>query len=86
VQLQGISNRRAHHVERSRLIWEEEEDSGKRSFWVFLVWPRAPSLASSGGFFSVRLFIGAWHELEKRRVHCRLRIQSFSGLVLRIST
>jgi hypothetical protein len=81
-QLQGVFSRRAHHLEESSSIWKEEKDSGKRGFWVFFVWPRAPSLAYSGGFYSVILFIGAWHELERRRAHCRLRIQSFGGSVL----
>jgi hypothetical protein len=84
-QLQGVFSRRAHHLEESSSIWEEEKDSGKRGFWVFSIWPRAPSLAYYGGFYSVRLFIGAWHKLETRRAHYRLRIQSFGGSILHYS-
>jgi hypothetical protein len=64
-QLQGVFSRRVHHLEKSSSIWKEEKESGKRGFWVFFVWPRVPSLAYSRGFFSVILFIGAWHELEE---------------------
>jgi hypothetical protein len=50
-----------------------------KDFWVFFVGPRASYLGHCGGDFSVVLFTGAWHELERRRVHCRLRIQSSGG-------
>jgi hypothetical protein len=53
-----------HHLEKISSIWEEEKDSGPRDFWVFFVGPRVPSLAYSGGDFSVILFIRAWHVLE----------------------
>jgi hypothetical protein len=57
----------------------EREEFGKRDFWVFFVWPRKSFLGHCGGVFSVILFIGAWHELERRRAHCRLRIQPSGG-------
>jgi hypothetical protein len=81
-QLQGVFSRRVHHLEESSSIWKEEKESGKKGFWVFFVWPRAPSLAYSKGFYSIILFTGAWYELERRRAHCRLRNRPFGGSVL----
>jgi hypothetical protein len=68
-----------HHLEEIHSIWVKEKEFGQKDFWVFFVGPRASYLGHCGGEFSVVLFSGAWHELERRRVHCRLRIQPFGG-------
>jgi hypothetical protein len=63
-QLQGVTNRRAHHIEENSMILVEEE-SKEKEFWVFFVGPRAPFLSLSGRVFFVLLFIGlntSWEE------------------------
>jgi hypothetical protein len=77
VQLQGVSSRAVHHLEEIHSIWVKEKEFGQRDFWVFFVGPRASYLSCCGGEFSVILFTGNWHELERGRAHYKLRIQPY---------
>jgi hypothetical protein len=81
-QLQGVSSRGPHHLKEIHSIWVKEKEFGQKDFQVFFVGPRASYLGHCGGEFSVVLFSGAWHELERKRAHCRLKIQQSGGLDL----